>query len=71
MSRTQLLTLEPARITDDLEIAYLLALGDYKCCDRIVEAYEIWGGPVRRENVWSHMFQHLLWSWRPDLARGW
>ena len=69
MRRTQLLTLEPTRITDDLEVAYLLALGDHSCCDRIVEAYEIWGVPAKRGNVWSHMFQHLLWSWRPDLAR--
>ena len=69
MTRTQLLTLEPARITDDLAIAYLLALGAYKCCDRIVEAYETWGGPAKMGNVWSHMFQHLMWSWRPDLAR--
>ena len=69
MTRTQLLTLEPARITDDLEIAYLLALGDHKCCDRIVEAYETWGGPAKMGNVWSHMLQYLMWSWRPDLAR--
>lgn len=69
MSRTTLLTLDPARISDDLQIAYLLQLKDTKCCDRIVEAYEAWDGPAKRGNVWSHMFQPLISAWRPDLAR--
>ena len=69
MSRTEVLTLDPARITDELQIAYLLQLSACKCCDRIVEAYETWGGPAKRGNVWSYMLQTLVWSWRPDLAR--
>lgn len=69
MNTSDMLTLQPDRVPQELRLRYVLGLTMLKAYEKAIEALRKFGVPQHLESVWSHMFAYASGSWRPDIAR--